>query len=204
MLNVLLAVFVVLLVYFWVCKTSKPKRFPPGPRRYPVIGSVLDMVPPNAIKPELFFGVRHFREKYGSIIGFYLGNERAVVLTNYEDIKEVLSKAETAHRPPIIGLSGRPGKHSAQEVDPELNQDNPPGVILSNVSSFNCKKYVKSQVFAHFRVGIGKSRGVSCLEISEISALANQPWKTLSTTTSKCSLTIYPQELDMPYKLAIH
>lgn len=124
------------LAYFWKCKTSKPKSFPPGPPRYPILGSAMFLQNPKTKKPELFYGIRKLQQEYGSIFGFYLGNQSAVAITKFEDIKEILSKSETAHRPPVIGLAAKPGKFTAQEVDPGLNKDNPPGIILSNVNKF--------------------------------------------------------------------
>ena len=69
------------------------------------------------------------------MFGFYLGNLKTVVLTDYEDIKEVFNMDETAHRPSQApGHKIRPGWAGPAEMDPELNRGRTPGVIGSNVS----------------------------------------------------------------------
>nr|AKH03511.1 cytochrome P450 3075A5 [Paracyclopina nana] len=151
----LIAFLACLLAYFWKCKTSKPKSFPPGPARYPILGSAMSLQNPKTKKPELFYGIRKLQQEYGSIFGFYLGNQSAVAITKFEDIKEILSKSETAHRPPVIGLAAKPGKFTAQEVDPELNKDNPPGIILSNGRYWSEQRRFMLKTLREF--GFGKS-----------------------------------------------
>lgn len=134
MFLVLLTVLIGLLTYFWRCGTSKPAKFPPGPPRYPVVGSAFLMKPPNSSEPEIFWGVRQFAIKYGSIIGFYLGNTRVVVFTDLDDIRDIFNREETSFRPPVAGTRIRPGWHTSKDFEPELNHTNPPGVAFSNVS----------------------------------------------------------------------
>jgi parvulin-like peptidyl-prolyl isomerase len=40
--------------------------------------------------------VRQFAKKYGSVFGFYLGNTPFVVITDFQDIKEILKKDEVS------------------------------------------------------------------------------------------------------------
>nr|AKH03508.1 cytochrome P450 3075A2 [Paracyclopina nana] len=132
MLLVLFITFLALFVHFWRRSSCKPPNFPPGPPRYPIVGSAPFMKPNNSSKPSIFWAICKFAREYGSIFGFYLGQYKTVVLTDYEDIKEVLNKDEASHRPPITGHKLRPGWESAADVDPELNKHQPPGVIFSN------------------------------------------------------------------------
>lgn len=136
MFLIIFTLIVCILGYYWVCRTSKPLNFPPGPPRYPIVGSTPFMKPSKGAKPSIFWAVCQFAKKYGSIFGFYLGNHSTVVLTNYEDIKEVFNKEEASHRPPITGHKFRPGWKSAVDVEPELNRQQPPGVIFTNVRCF--------------------------------------------------------------------
>nr|AKH03509.1 cytochrome P450 3075A3 [Paracyclopina nana] len=129
---ILLAIFLCAFTYFWISKTSKPAKLPPGPPRYPIVGSAFSMKPPNSSRPELFWAIRDLKEKYGSIFSLYLGNTTAVVFTELEDIKDIFGREETANRPPIPGFRVRPGWDTPCKIDPELNAMSPPGVIFSN------------------------------------------------------------------------
>ena len=70
-----------LLIYFWKSKTSKPSKFPPGPPRYPIVGSVPFITPPNQ-KPNVFWGVCQLQKQYGDIFGMYIGGLRYCLLRN--------------------------------------------------------------------------------------------------------------------------
>ncbi len=129
---VLLLFFLALCLVLWWRLTSKPANFPPGPPRTPFLGSVLQMKSPWSSKPNIFWGIVEFQKQYGKVFGIYLGNLRTVVLTDYEDIKAVLNREESASRPPVVAVDVRPGWEYAVESEPVLNKDRPPGVILSN------------------------------------------------------------------------
>ena len=70
-----IAVVVILLIAIFK-NSVRPPNFPPGPPRYPLIGSANYIVPPNGNKPNIFWGVRHLQKQYGSIFGLYLGSIR--------------------------------------------------------------------------------------------------------------------------------
>ena len=65
-----------IIIYYWKSRTSKPKNFPPGPPRYPLVGSASLITPPNSNKPNVFWGIRELANKYGDIYGLYLGSMR--------------------------------------------------------------------------------------------------------------------------------
>ena len=55
-------VLATVFLFWWIKNSSKPTRFPPGPDRYPVIGSALYMKGDSGT-PNLFYGVRRGRDK---------------------------------------------------------------------------------------------------------------------------------------------
>ena len=64
------------IYYFWKTRTSKPPNFPPGPPRYPIIGSAPYITPPNSNEPNPFWGIQKLKKEYGEIFGMYLGSTR--------------------------------------------------------------------------------------------------------------------------------
>ena len=74
---VYLAALFGLMIYLWKIKTSKPSKFPPGPPRYPIIGSVPFITPPNQ-SPNIFWGVCQLQKQYGNIFGMYIGGLRYI------------------------------------------------------------------------------------------------------------------------------
>ena len=99
------------------------------------MGSFYYTLPPGSKRPNLFYAVTKFAEKYGSIFGFWINQAQFVVLTEYEDIKEVLKLESVAGR--VAGEPGnrmRPGWESMPQFDPEVNKGRSPGVLGGNVS----------------------------------------------------------------------
>ena len=93
-----ITILIGLLIIWWNKKSTKPANFPPGPQRYPIFGSYFETVRPGEKRPNLFWSVRKFAKQYGNIFGFYLNNTPFVVLTDYEDIKEILKKGKQFRR----------------------------------------------------------------------------------------------------------
>nr|AKH03507.1 cytochrome P450 3075A1 [Paracyclopina nana] len=125
-------VFLASLAYLLKKKMTKPANFPPGPPIYPFVGSIPYLNPPNESKPKLFWAIRQFEKKYGSIFGFFLADSSTVVLTEYNDIKDIMGREETALRPPVAGHKIRPGWEASAELDPVLNARQSAGVAFSN------------------------------------------------------------------------
>ena len=60
-----------------------------------------------------------------------------MVFTKFEDVKEIFNMDETSGRPSSApGHKFRPGWETVAKVEPEMNTNRPPGVLLSNVSLF--------------------------------------------------------------------
>ena len=145
-LTLLIGLFII-----WVFKkTQKPNNFPPSPPRWPFLGSFYYTLPPGSKRPNLFYAVTQFAEKYGSIFGFWINQVTFVVLTEYEDIKEVLKMEAIAGR--VAGEPGnrmRPGWESMSKFDPEVNKGRAPGVLGGNVR--NISKLLKKSFYTTLR-----------------------------------------------------
>jgi len=76
----------------------RPKKFPPGPINFPLVGSLLYVDVRNISK-----SFKKLRKKYGDIFSLYVGRTPIVVLNSYELIKSTFERAE---------YSGRPGNFS--------------------------------------------------------------------------------------------
>ena len=77
-------------------------------------------------------GILHNIEKYGKIVGFYIGSKPFVVVADFDMIKELLKRDEFAGRPATRPIcDARPGYNSATAGDLD---GRPPGVLLSQGS----------------------------------------------------------------------
>ncbi|XP_063771264.1 cytochrome P450 2K6-like [Pseudophryne corroboree] len=83
LLSILLCLFVAILIYGR--KRNIYHNFPPGPKPLPIIGNlhIFDMRKPYKTFNQL-------SEKYGSVYSVQLGEEKMVVLTGYETVKDAL------------------------------------------------------------------------------------------------------------------
>ena len=127
---ILLAVIVV-LISLWLHKsTSIPKNFPPGPPRYPIIGSLTHMLQKSETSNNkgMIHGIFKMKEKYGNIFGFFIGNQPYVVLADYDIIKDVLKLEETSGRPSTSPINEfRPGHWTMGQE----NIGRQPGILFS-------------------------------------------------------------------------
>ena len=88
-----IAVLVVLLLLYHFKSTQQPKDFPPGPRfPLPLIGDGY------ALGSDITKGLHKLREKYGDIVGLFLGKQRAVALFDADTIIEALAMDEFSGR----------------------------------------------------------------------------------------------------------
>ncbi|PRD23748.1 UNVERIFIED_CONTAM: Cyp2j6 [Trichonephila clavipes] len=89
---------IVLVVIFNIMQ-SKKKNLPPGPFNLPFVG----YLPFLGQQPHITF--KKLTEKYGPVFSLRLGMAKAVVITNYDIMKETFSKSETLSRPPNFAYS---------------------------------------------------------------------------------------------------
>ena len=90
----LLLIFIAILLIFWYIKSKKhPKDFPPGPRLpLPVLGDSYKL------GTNFVSGLQSLTKKYGNIVGLWLGTNRAVVISDFDVLQDILNKNETAWR----------------------------------------------------------------------------------------------------------
>lgn len=94
MLTSLLIVAAILLILWKL--TSKPKKFPPGPPRWPLIGNLFEFKS-GSLSPHEVMGT--FYHKYGEITGFYMGRQPLILVSGPDAIREALNKPEFQGRP---------------------------------------------------------------------------------------------------------
>jgi len=87
---ILIGVFICLVIFM----QRKPAKFPPGPPRIPIIGSL----PFLGEYKTTFARVNGLTEKFGSICGFYAGGRPVVILGDLESIKQVYKLEEASLR----------------------------------------------------------------------------------------------------------
>lgn len=81
-----LASFCVVLLMWWFCTNRKTHNMPPGPKPWPLIGSLHLL----GQYPTPFQGFTALSKIYGDIFSINLGNIPCVVVNNFNLIKEVL------------------------------------------------------------------------------------------------------------------
>ncbi len=93
MIDVLLIFLTTLIAFCYWKSWSQPLKFPPGPRRpLPIFGDAY------ILGNDLVQGLSGLRQKYGKLVGFWLGPQRAVLVSDFELLQDLLSKSETADR----------------------------------------------------------------------------------------------------------
>ncbi|XP_075057382.1 cytochrome P450 2K4-like [Mixophyes fleayi] len=85
LLSIILCLFVAFLFYGRKNKRNIYHNFPPGPKPLPFIGNMLIF---NTKKPYETF--KQLSQKYGSVFTIHIGEEKMVVLTGYETVKDAL------------------------------------------------------------------------------------------------------------------
>jgi len=85
MLAVLLVIAALGLFSYWFyLRTLKPKGFPPGPPRWPVVGSLPHLSNPQG---NLLIGLKELVKKHGPVVGYYIGSTPIVMISDYSMLK---------------------------------------------------------------------------------------------------------------------
>lgn len=75
-----------LFAYWFYVKTRKPKGFPPGPKRWPIVGSIPYLSNKHS---NFLLGLRGLVEEYGPVVGYYIGNRPIVLIADYALLKNI-------------------------------------------------------------------------------------------------------------------
>ncbi|XP_078670787.1 cytochrome P450 2D6-like isoform X1 [Branchiostoma floridae x Branchiostoma belcheri] len=84
--SLLVVVLTLLVVFLYVQNVRWKRRYPPGPRAWPVVGNLRDLAPGQH---RVF---AEWRLKYGDVFTVWLGPRPAVVLNGQDAVKEALQK----------------------------------------------------------------------------------------------------------------
>jgi len=94
-----LAILAALLFFIWKKAFPYPKNFPPGPRfPLPIAGDGY------VLGKHVTSGLMKLKEKYGKIVGLYFGPRLTIIISDFDDVNELLTKEETADRPPFPAI----------------------------------------------------------------------------------------------------
>ncbi|XP_076241382.1 putative cytochrome P450 303a1 [Calliopsis andreniformis] len=93
---ILLVIVLLLLLYLG---SRKPKGYPPGPKWWPILGSVMEVARLRQETGYLVKTCSALCKKYGPVVGLKIGTDRIVVLNNYESIKAMLNDENCDGRP---------------------------------------------------------------------------------------------------------
>ena len=91
------SLFLVSMIVFLLYKTTRiPKNFPPGPGRFPIVGSYLSIPQMNGV---FVAATNWFIKRYGKLVGLYAGNHPVVIVYDYDIAKELFSQDVATGRP---------------------------------------------------------------------------------------------------------
>ncbi len=117
-----LLIITALLLYWFLVATKHPKGFPPGPKIcLPVIGNL------HEVGTNIVDGYRRLTDKYGKILGLYIGMDRVVIVSDFKMIEEFGNSAECSNRPELYGLTDMRGGKIRSGPGYSV-----PGVVMSN------------------------------------------------------------------------
>ena len=143
---------IVLFVIWFFKRTQKPTGFPPGPPRWPILGSLPYI---SGKHNNLLLGLRSQVEKFGSVLGYYIGTTPIVLVTDFDILKEICKLDSMSYRPSISPLHYfREGWETMQDSD-DKNHGRAPGIVFSNGSYWREQRRFLSKNLKDF--GFGKS-----------------------------------------------
>ncbi|XP_055385573.1 methyl farnesoate epoxidase-like [Condylostylus longicornis] len=98
MVLVALFLFCLILTFIWK-DTRKPKKFPPGPKWYPIVGCIPLLQ--RLINIFKFYHLmwEHFATIWGPVVGFRIGCDRVILISGIDAVKEFYSIDEFNGRP---------------------------------------------------------------------------------------------------------
>ena len=80
---ILYIIFFALLGYFFYKGTRKPEKFPPGPPKLPMIGSLPFLSKTGSFSHTMIM----MAKKYGPVSGIFLGSKPTVIVADYNILK---------------------------------------------------------------------------------------------------------------------
>ena len=143
MLFLLLLLVILILCLVGNLKQPKLSNFPTGPSSFPVIGSLL------SVGFDLNNAFQKWRAEYGPIVGFKLGNQLSVVISDYDMLSEAFKDDRFCGRPANL-----------QEVfsaffKKDKNEKSSGGIVFSHGDHWREQRRFAMRTLKEF--GVGKS-----------------------------------------------
>ena len=102
---IVFALLIPALTYFWYKKAFEhPRNYPPGPRNpFPLVGDAY------VLGKDFYAGAQSLHKKYGKSVGMWIGKHRAVFISDFDILQDILNQNCTALRqhslPEIRGMT---------------------------------------------------------------------------------------------------
>ncbi|XP_071452669.1 methyl farnesoate epoxidase-like isoform X2 [Hetaerina americana] len=93
-LSTTILVVTVILLLIWL-QFQKPKNFPPGPTKWPLIGSLILLLNRGSTQTKLSY----ISQKYGEVAGMYIFSYPIIIISGLDGIREVCFRDDLAGRP---------------------------------------------------------------------------------------------------------
>ena len=162
MSTIIFTVFVLVFIAWFYRRTQKPNGFPPGPPRWPLIGSLPYI---SGKHNNLLLGLRGVIKKYGPVVGYHVGSTPIVLVADFDILKEICKLDSTSYRPSISPLHFTRQGWETMQSSADQNQGRAPGIVFSNGTYWKEQRKFLSKHLKEF--GFGKS-SLECLIDEEI------------------------------------
>ena len=118
---IIVSLFAILFAIWYHKRTRKTAEFPPGPPRWPIVGSLPYIAGKNG---NLLLGLQD---------GYYIGNTPIVLVADFNVLKEICKLDSLSYRPSISPLHFHTeGWETMKGAGPE-NVGRNPGVHFTNI-----------------------------------------------------------------------
>jgi len=115
---ILIAVFVIVFTWWFIKGCRKPLHFPPGPPKWPLLGSLPHLAGAGDAPGGFFHMGRLMVRRYGKLAGFYHGNIPTVVVSDFDIIKDLLKREDVSARGNTLPFHrARPGSTRYSTTD---------------------------------------------------------------------------------------
>ncbi|KAK5640616.1 hypothetical protein RI129_011427 [Pyrocoelia pectoralis] len=105
----IVTLFVAMLCLWSYLDARKPKKFPPGPRWYPIIGCAMEMEKIHQETGSFTKTTSELSRRYGPLVGTKIGVTRIVFVYGVKEINELFTREEFVGRPDGIFYRTRTG-----------------------------------------------------------------------------------------------
>ena len=140
---VLLCLVVVAVILIFQFNQLKNKKFPPGPVCFPIVGSIL------SVGFDLKAAFIRLNTQYGPIVGFKLGNQLSVVISDFDMLNEAFKDYRFCGRPTNLQ------KVFSAFFTKNKNENSSGGIVFSHGDHWREQRRFAIRTLKEF--GVGKS-----------------------------------------------